>query len=61
MHNFGGNKVNDGLCKNGEFSSFKNPHFLKEVKVQNSILVKISFTRKYKKNFIPMALHLASL
>ena len=51
MQNFGGNKVHE----------FQKSSLSKEVKVQNSILVKISFTRKYKNIFISIALHLASL
>ena len=55
-----GNKVHDGLCKNGEYSSFKNPHFQNEAKCK-AILAKMSFTGEYKIIFTPMALHLASL
>ena len=52
--------MHDGLCKNGEYSSFKNPHFQNEAKCK-AILAKMSFTREYKIIFIPMALHLALL
>ena len=37
----GGNKVHDGLCKKGEFSSFKNPHFQKEAKCKTVLLLKL--------------------